>query len=94
MGQVGTKFISFFPVAIIYSTVIYRRVWNCRFVEHVCFLLLPLIFLQLDQAVFRILIDNRKKNKERNKLISTVLITVTVQAVVYLLFWNHRKIYR
>lgn len=88
MGQVGTKFISFFLLPLYTALLSTEEYGTVDLLNTYVSLLLPLIFLQLDQAVFRFLIDNRKKNKERNKLISTVLITVTVQAVVYLLFFG------
>lgn len=50
-------------------------------------LLLPIVFLQMEQAIFRFLIDNRNNEKEKSILISTVLLTVLMQAVLLIILF-------
>lgn len=88
MGQIGTKFISFFLLPLYTAILSTEEYGTVDLLNTYISLLLPLIFLQLDQAVFRFLIDYRNKNEERNKLISTVLITIIVQAILYLIFFG------
>ena len=50
-------------------------------------LLIPIVYLQLEQAVFRFLIDFRDDSNEKNKVISTAFFTITFLSIVYLIIF-------
>ncbi|HFI0686296.1 TPA: polysaccharide biosynthesis C-terminal domain-containing protein [Streptococcus suis] len=87
LGQIGSKFSVFLllPLYTSYlSTVEYGTV---DLLNTYISLLLPIIFLQMEQAIFRFLIDNRNNEKEKSILISTVLLTVLMQAVLLIILF-------
>ena len=49
--------------------------------------MLPIITFQVEQAVFRELIEVRNNNGEKTKIISTAIITVISQCVLYLILF-------
>lgn len=87
LGQIGSKFSVFLllPLYTSYlSTVEYGTV---DLLNTYISLLLPIVFLQMEQAIFRFLIDNRNNEKEKSILISTVLLTVLMQAVLLIILF-------
>lgn len=87
LGQIGSKFSVFLllPLYTSYlSTVEYGTV---DLLNTYISLLLPIVFLQMEQAIFRFLIDNRNNEKEKSILISTVLLTVLMQTVLLIILF-------
>lgn len=84
IGQICTKFISFFLLPLYTALLSTEEYGTVDLLNTYVSLLLPLIFLQIDQAIFRFLIDVRDKDEEKNKLITTTLLTISVQAFMYI----------
>ena len=88
LGQIGTKFISFFLLPLYTAVLSTEEYGTVDLLNTYVSLLIPIIFLQMDQAIFRFLIDHRKDNDEKTKLISTVFITVILHAILYLIVFG------
>lgn len=87
LGKICTQFVSFFLLPLYTAFLSTKEYGTVDLLNTYVSLLLPLIFLQIDQAVFRFLIDVRDKEKEKGKIISTVFITVILQAIAYLIIY-------
>lgn len=87
IGKICTQFVSFFLLPLYTALLSTEEYGIVDLLSTYVSLLLPLIFLQIDQAIFRYLIDARSDNEEKEKLISTTLITVFVQAILFIIFY-------
>ncbi len=83
MGKIATRFISFFLLPL-YTALLSTEEYGTIDLLNTCIsLLLPLLFLQIDQALFRFLIDERKKEERKKTLITTVLVTTFFQTLIF-----------
>lgn len=90
IGQICTKFISFFLLPL-YTTLLSTEEYGIvDLLNTYISLLLPIIFLQIDQAIFRLLIDTRdnKNTKNKEELISSAMFFIICQSAVYLLIFT------
>lgn len=51
------------------------------------YLCIPIVTFQIEQALFRHLIDNRKNKSEIKNTISTTIITTIIQSIIYLIIF-------
>jgi len=83
LGKLCTQFVSFFLLPL-YTTFLSAKEFGIvDLINNYITLLIPIIFFQIDQGVFRFLIDARKNLIKKNEIISTSLITVTAQAICF-----------
>lgn len=87
IGQICTKFITFFLLPLYTSILSAKEYGIVDLLNTYISLLIPIAFLQMNQAIFRFLIDVRTNENEKKKLISTCLIFVFFQSIIYLLFF-------
>ena len=87
IGQICTKFISFFLLPLYTALLSTEEYGVVDLLNTYVSLLLPLIFLQIDQFIFRYLIDVRKDEKSKKKLITTTIITVLIQSFIFLIIY-------
>ena len=89
LGKICTQFISFFLLPLYTAFLSAEEYGTVDLLNTYISLLLPLVFLQLDQAVFRFLIDVRKDENEDSKksLITTTVLMVIFQAIVFIIFY-------
>lgn len=87
IGKICTQFISFFLLPLYTALLSTEEYGIVDLLNTYISLLIPLFFLQLDQAIFRFLIDARKEEEEKKKLISSSLITIFGQVMIYLIFY-------
>ena len=87
IGQICTKFISFFLLPLYTALLSTEEYGVVDLLNTYVSLLLPLIFLQIDQSIFRYLIDVRKDEKSKKKLITTTIITVLIQSFIFLIIY-------
>lgn len=82
VGKISTQSISFFLLPL-YTAVLSREDYGAvDLVTTYAALLMPLILWQIDQALFRFLIDARNMTAEKNKILTTILLFGSVQGVV------------
>lgn len=87
IGKISTQLITFFLLPVytaILSTEEYGIVDLLNTLVSLC---LPIITFQIEQAVFRKLIDSRMNELEVKKTISTTFYTILIQSLVYLIFF-------
>lgn len=87
VGKVCTQCISFFLLPL-YTAILSAEDYGTfdLFVTYAT-LLLPLINWQLDQGLFRFMLDYRDNKDEQKKLFSTLLLSSTVQNIIYVVLF-------
>ncbi len=84
VGKICTQFVSFFLLPLYTSLLSAAEYGVVDLINTYISLLIPIFFFQIDQAVFRFLIDVREDREKKSDIVTSVLATVTVQAVVFL----------
>lgn len=87
IGQICTKFVSFFLLPLYTAVLSTQEYGIVDILNTYISLLLPIVFFQIDQGIFRFLIDARSDENEKKRLISTTLITVVLQSIVYIILF-------
>lgn len=87
LGKICTQFVSFFLLPLYTSLLTAKEYGIVDILNTYISLLIPLVFFQMDQAIFRFLIDARKDENKKSTLITTAIFTVSIQAVLYLLVY-------
>ncbi len=87
VGKICTQFISFFLLPLYTAMLSTEEYGTVDLLNTYISLLLPLIILQIDQGIFRFLIDARESEEEKKSLISTTVIIVTLQSIAYLVIY-------
>ncbi len=87
VGKICTQFISFFLLPLYTAMLSTEEYGTVDLLNTYISLLLPLIILQIDQGIFRFLIDARESEEEKKSLISTTVIIVTLQSIAYLIIY-------
>ena len=84
IGKICTQLITFFLLPLYTAILSTEEYGTVDLLNTLVFLLLPIITFQVDQAVFRNLIDNRENENEKKKIISTGIFSVILQCIVYI----------
>ena len=87
IGNICTKLITFFLLPLytgILSTAEYGTV---DLLNTLVSLLLPIITFQIEQAIFRELIEKRKDMQGMKEVISTGIITVAIQCIIFFILF-------
>lgn len=87
IGKISTQFISFFLLPLYTALLSAEEFGVVDLLNTYILLLIPLFFLQIDQASFRFLIDLRNSPEEQHKIISTTIITTIFQSILYLILF-------
>lgn len=87
IGKICTQFVSFILLPFYTTYLTTKEFGIVDLLNTYISLLIPLIFLQVDQAVFRFLIDARNKNEEEIELISTSVIFAIIESFMYLIIY-------
>lgn len=85
IGKICTQFISFFLLPLYTSILASSEFGLVDLVTTYIVLIVPIITLQLESALFRYLIDVRNFEEEKNKIISNVFISTIFIATLFLL---------
>ena len=84
IGKVCTQLITFFLLPLYTSILSTEEYGTVDLLNTLVSLLLPIVTFQVEQAVFRKLIDNRDKERHKRNIISTGIFSVIIQCVIYL----------
>ena len=87
VGKLCTQCISFFLLPLYTAILSTEEYGTFDLLVTYSTLLLPLVNWQLDQGLFRFMLDHRGNNEEQGKLFSTLLISSTVQSIVYVVLF-------
>ena len=84
VGKICTQLITFFLLPLYTSVLSTEEYGTVDLLNTLVSLLLPIVTFQVEQAVFRKLIDNRDKERHKRNIISTGIFSVIIQCVIYL----------
>lgn len=87
IGKICTQMITFFLLPLytaILSTEEYGTVDLLNTLVSLC---LPIVAFQIEQALFRHLIDSRENEEKIKNIISTTIITTMIQSILYLVIF-------
>lgn len=87
LGKICTQFVSFFLLPLYTAYLSSKEYGVVDLLNNYVSLLIPIFFFQMDQALFRFLIDARKNEKSKSEIISTALLTVTIQAILFVIIY-------
>lgn len=97
IGKICAQMISFFLLPLYTAVLTTEEYGIVDLLNTLVFLLLPIVTLQVEQALFRYLIDSRNNEQEMKKIISTTIFSVIVQSLIFLLVfiivsrWIHNE---
>ena len=86
IGKVCTQLITFFLLPVYTALLSTEEYGTVDLLNTLISLCLPIVTFQIEQALFRHLIDSRNNESEIKNTITTTLVTITVQSIIYLLF--------
>ena len=84
IGKICTQFLSFFLLPLYTSILTTSEYGTTDLLSTYQQLLLPIVFFQIEQALFRFLVDIRGSEKEQSRLISSAFAFVVLQSVILL----------
>ena len=84
IGKICTQLITFFLLPLYTSILSTEEYGTVDLLNTLVSLLLPIVTFQVEQAVFRKLIDNRDKERYKRNIISTAIFSVLTQCIIYL----------
>lgn len=87
IGKVCTQMITFFLLPLYTGVLSTSEYGTVDLLNTLVSLLLPIVTFQVEQAVFRELIEVRDKEQQKKKIISTGVLTVVLQCFVYLILF-------
>lgn len=85
IGKFATQFISFFLLPLYTHFLVTSDYGVVDLIQTYISLLIPILILRFDSAVFRFLIDERKNNNENGKIsiITNVIISLIVVCIIF-----------
>lgn len=101
IGKICTQLITFFLLPLYTGILSTEEYGAVDLLNTLVSLLLPIVTFQVEQAVFRELIEVRGKKDKESRIISSAVITVIFQCIVYLVIFalispfinNHYKFF-
>lgn len=87
IGKVCTQLITFFLLPVYTALLSTEEYGTVDLLNTIVSLCLPIVTFQIEQALFRHLIDNRENEFEIKNTITTTLVTITVQSIIYQLLF-------
>ena len=91
IGKVCTQLITFFLLPLYTGILSTEEYGIVDLLNTLVSLLLPIVTFQVEQAVFRELIEVRGKKDKESRIISSAVITVIFQCIVYLIIFALRS---
>lgn len=87
IGKISTQLITFLLLPL-YTSVLSTGEYGIVDLMHTMIsLLLPIVTLQMEQAIFRFLIDKRRDEAAQKQLISTALLIVLLQVGIFIIIF-------
>lgn len=84
VGKVATQLISFFLLPLYTAYLTTSEYGIVDLVNTLTSLIIPFITFQLDQGIFRYLIDVKNNEKEKKEFISTTILFLILQSIMYI----------
>lgn len=87
IGKICTQMITFFLLPLYTAILSTEEFGIVDLLNTLVSLLLPIVTFQVEQALFRSLIDVRNNEIEKKKIISTGFFSVLIQSIIYLVIF-------
>lgn len=87
IGKICTQMITFFLLPLYTAILSTEEYGTVDLLNTLVSLLIPIVTFQVEQAVFRNLIDNRDNEENKKKIITTAIISVSTQSIIYLVIF-------
>ena len=87
LGKICTQCISFLLLPLYTAILTTEEYGSFDLLITYATLLLPIVNLQLDQGLFRFLLDCRGNKAEQSKLFSTLLVFSSIQSIIFIVFF-------
>ena len=87
IGRMCTQLITFFLLPVYTALLSTEEYGTVDLLNTLVSLGLPIVTFQIEQALFRNLIDNRNNDKKIKTAITTTLVTVSLQSILYLIIF-------
>ncbi|MCI9246365.1 MAG: oligosaccharide flippase family protein [Clostridia bacterium] len=87
LGKISTKFVTFVLLPLYTTILSVEEYGTVELLNTLVSLCLPIVTFQIEQALFRNLIDNRNKEDETRRTITTTFIIVSLQVILYLILF-------
>lgn len=87
IGKICTQLITFFLLPLYTSILSIEEYGTVDLLNTLVFLLLPIVTFQIEQAVFRYIIEVRNDEEEKKRIISTSFFTVVLHIILYLIIF-------
>lgn len=88
IGKIATQFITFFLLPIYTAVLTSEEYGIVDLLNTLTSLFLPIATLQIEQGVFRYLIDCREEKEKQTKIITTVFRFLIIQAAMYIIIFS------
>ena len=88
IGKICTQLISFFLLPLYTAYLTTGEYGVVDLLNTLISLLIPILTFQIDQGIFRYLIDKRGNEKEQGKLITTTIFFIGIQSLIYLFLFT------
>lgn len=87
IGKICTQLITFFLLPLYTAVLSTEEFGIVDLVTTLSMLLLPIITFQVEQAIFRELLENRTNKKKNDLIISNGIISVTIQCCIFIIVY-------
>lgn len=87
IGKICTQLITFFLLPLYTSILSTEEYGTVDLLNTLVSLLLPIVTFQIEQAVFRYIIEVRNDEDEKKRIISTAFFTVVLHIILYLVIF-------
>ena len=87
IGKICTQLITFFLLPVYTAVLSTEEYGIVDFLNTLVSLVVPIITLQLEQGVFRYLIEYRDSKENQRKIISTIVLFLLSQTIIYLVLF-------
>lgn len=87
IGKICTQLITFFLLPLYTAILSTEEYGIVDLVTTLSILLLPIITFQVEQAIFRELLDSRNNKEKNNLIISNGVISVTIQCSIFVILY-------
>ena len=93
IGKVCTQLIAFFLLPLYTAVLTQEEYGIVDLLNTLISLFLPILTLQIEQGIFRFLIDAREDKEKQKKIISTTIIFLCIQTLIYIIIFMLSSIF-
>lgn len=88
IGKICTQIITFFLLPLYTAVLSTEEYGIVDILNTLIFLLIPILTLQIEQGIFRYLLEKKDEKKEQQKIITSSILFCALQTVIYLILFT------